>query len=289
MGKCRIEDALKLRRPTPEAVMVCGDELKEMCDPWEVVDIFEKFQEWLRRDIEHAQRLLGNARLQATVVLAIKRHESNLEVARLGCGVVAGCCQRSGLNAEIMLRAGVVEQIFRLMDEHQDDGITQDNACVALWRLAEKHANAASVIVELGGLEQIFRATAMHPANPFVQVNACFALERLYLKGEAAADGMEEFAENAMKAHPSNTQIKRGAGRLLDALRNRVAPCARSAPTVRAEHKSPTEVVFDNSADKALSLPLHDWLMALDSVGFLMAYHSDLVQNFDSLDQVIDV
>merc|ERR1719272_1896374 len=109
----------------------------------------------------------------------------------------------------MMLRAGVVDEILALMDLHQHDMTCQDNACVALWRLAERNGTGATDIVRLGGLDRIFRAMGEHTANPFVQVNACYALERLYLKGGADPEPMSRAAERAVSAHPSNTQIKR--------------------------------------------------------------------------------
>lgn len=256
-------------------------------DPWDVAEIFEKLREWLRRDVDHAQRLLSAAKLQAPVVTAMRRHGHNMEVARLGCGAVAGCCQKSNQNASIMVKAGVVKEILHLMERHSTDGIVQDNACVALWRISERHGGGAEEVVRAGGLEQLFSTMEEHLSNPFVQVNACMAFERLYMKGGASPEGMQAAANRAMEAHPSNTQIKRGAKRLLEVLAQPLLEANRPnpAPSRQVGHSRS----WTTSADKAnQETKLDDWLMELDGVGFMMEYHCGLKQNFNSLAQVVE-
>lgn len=305
MASATLEEALALRDPTPEAMSACAAILAGSdSDPWDVADIFEKLREWLRRDLDHAHRLLSGARLQATIVLALQRHGHNMEVARLGCGVVAGCCQKSNQNAALMLKAGVVQEILGLMDEHRGDGIVQDNACVALWRISERHGSGAEDIARADGLSRLFHAMQDHIANPFVQVNGCMAMERLYMKGGAPPAGMRAAAEKAMAAHPSNTQIKRGAKRLLEALGQpplvgstagfsgaAVQPSWKSSDRgwAMTSHRAAAVRAGPAPGEDALNLKFHEWLMELDSVGFLMVYYGELRQNFDSLAQVVNV
>jgi len=280
-----LEEALGLRDPTPEAMSACAASLAAQdADPWDVAEIFEKLREWLRRDVDLAQRLLAGARLQTAIVLALRRHVSNLEVARLGCGVVAGCCQKSNQNAGLMQKAGVVQAVFDVMDTHPSDGNAQDNACVALWRISERQGVGAEEIVKKDGIRRLFRSMEDHLANPFVQVNACMAMERLYMRGGASSEGMRVVAEQAMEAHPSNTQIKRGAKRLLDVLNNPVERQPTGASQMQPATTSKKPVVSCTQ----LAVPLHDWLIELDDVGFLMEYHEGLRRHFDSLAQVID-
>merc|ERR1712139_443772 len=168
-------------------------------------------------------------------VVAMGRHGHNLEVARLGCGVVAGSCQKSNQNASLMGRAGVVQEVLQLMDRHRGDGV--------------------------------------------VQVNACMAFERLYMKGGASSEGMQVAANKAMEAHPSNTQIKRGAKRLLEVLSQPLPEPLRpqQAPPRQERQFS----LWARAAGKdTREVKLHDWLVELDSVGFLMEYYDDLRQNF---------
>lgn len=293
MSTLTLEEALELRDPTHQAMQACAHTLMDAeSDVWDVAEIFDKLREWLRRDLDSCQKLLGDLKLQATIVSALQHHGANLEVARLGCGVVAGCCQKSNQNASLMLRAGVVQEILDLMDTHCDDGIAQDNACVALWRLAERNGSGAEDIVQAGGMDRLFRAMKDHMANPFVQVNACYAMERLYLKGGAPINGMREAADQAMEAHPSNTQIKRGAKRLIDVLEKSPPPqpekaMQKSQPQTSARLWQQSAGWWQGPDSKAM--PLHEWLMELDDVGFLMEYHNGLKRNFDSLNQVIDV
>jgi len=285
--------AVALRDPSPAAMVFCAGLLSKMdSDPFDVAEIFDKFREWLRRDVGLTQRLLGNARLQPIIVQALKRHGANLEVARHGIGAAAGCFQRSDQNAELMMRAGIIDEIRGLMDAHAADTIVQDMSCIALWRLAERNGSGAERIVQAGGVERVLRAMREHRHNPFVQCNACMAMERLYLKGGAPADGWKEAAEEAMAMHPSNTQIRRGATRLIEALAKSPAIPPRPRAPAREPPQKPAHVsVSDAEAarQKNLGLPFHEWLMQLDDVGFLMEYHGELRQNFDSLAQVVDV
>ncbi|CAE8635187.1 unnamed protein product [Polarella glacialis] len=279
-----LEKALEMRDPSTEAMVACRETL-EGCDsdPWDVAEIFEKLREWLRRDLGLAQKCLGEASLQSKIVLALRRHgRANLEVARLGLGAIASCCQKNDRNADIMLRAGVVQEILTLMDTHCSDTVAQDNACVALWRLAERHGTGADQIAEAGGVQRLFRAMEDHAHNPFVQVNGCVALERLYIRGAAPADGMHEAAQKAMERHPNNIQIKRGAARLLEALQRQLlsadaleVPCNAPDPCRSRPEESTRESLAEASS---LAQPLHEWLLELDSVGFLMDYHSSLKQ-----------
>ena len=55
----------------------------------------------------------SRANLQSTVVMALSRHGHNLEVARLGCGVVAGCCQKSNQNASCVESSLAVQPMAR--------------------------------------------------------------------------------------------------------------------------------------------------------------------------------
>jgi len=275
MASLDLQDALELRDPTPEAIVPCTRVLAARdSDPWDVAEILDKFREWLRRDIGHAQRLLGNAKLPAQIVQSVNLHCANLEVARLGCGVIAGCCQRSVRNADIMLQAGVVKVIHHLMVSYLEDGIVQDNACVALWRLAEQSGKVAEAIIKANGITRLQEATKAHKRNPFVQVNACIAMERLYIRGNAPPDGMAAIAEQAMEGHPSNTQIKRGAQRLLEIIR---------AP--RAQPSTNKCKLFPSTSTK---LSFYDWLLELDELGFLMEYHNVLIKHFKSLEQVLE-
>lgn len=288
-GGLPLHEALRLRDPNPEAVLACAQALEcPETDVWDVAEVLEKLREWLRRDAALAQKLLGGANVQPAVVLALKRHSANLEVARSGAGVVAGCCQRSPQNTELLVRAGAVLQIHALMDAHAGDTVAQDNACVALWRLADRCWTGAEEIVRRGGLCRLFRAMEEHARNPFVQVNACMALERLYSNGGAPPERMREAAEGAMARHPQNTQIRRGARRLLEALESSHAPLLPPlGPPVRGPARG-LAAEGQRRGDGALALSFREWLLELDKVGFLMAYLGELQRSFGSLAQVVE-
>merc|ERR1712216_507927 len=109
---------------------------------------------------------------------------------------------------------------------------------------------------------------------------------------------MGEAATKAMAAHPSNMQIKRGAKRLLEVLSQPLPEEARwqQAPTRPGRQRpvsSSSSVSFSTCAEKSRKnhhdVKLHEWLMELDSVGFLMEYYCDLKQKFSSLSQVMEV
>merc|ERR1712046_554015 len=197
----------------------------------------------------------------------------------------AGCCQRNNLNADWMIRAGAVPELLSLMDYHRADTVVQDNSLVALWRLAERQGSGADDITIAGGVARIARAAEEHRHNCFVQVNACMALERLYLRGGASSDGMREVADGALAAHPCNSQIKRGARRLLEVLRKEAEEeeeaLVEKALQMRCQRQNSS--LQQVNPRVSLELPLHEWLLELDNVGFLLEYHPELRRNFDTL------
>ena len=173
---------LDLRDATPEAMARCAKLLEDPEDPWLVAEVFDKLREWLRRDCHHVHKLMDPT-LEVQVLQALRRFgPTNLEVARLGLGVVAGCCQRNDNNTELIVAAGFVKVLMNLMDLYRADGTLQDNACVAVWRLAERRSSGAERIVEADGVQRVLTAMRGHGRNSFVQVNALLALEKLALE-----------------------------------------------------------------------------------------------------------
>ncbi|CAE7560718.1 sec14 [Symbiodinium pilosum] len=180
------------------------------------VDIFDKLREWLRgRDFSHAQQLIDPT-LEEVVVIslfpppfvhlqrveivqALRRFGTcNLEVASgLGLGVIAGCCQKNDNNSELIVALGFVKDLVKLMDIHRADSTVQDNACVAIWRLAERQSFAAERIAQVDGQQRVLAAMKEHRRNSFVQVNALLALEKLALKGVIAMDDFDQVADEA--------------------------------------------------------------------------------------------
>ncbi|CAE7334695.1 unnamed protein product [Symbiodinium necroappetens] len=255
---------MDLRDATCEALCQCSKLLEDSDDPWLVVEVFEKLREWLRRDFVHVQKLLDPL-LEVRALQALRRFGTqNLEVARLGLGVIAGFCQRNDNNTEFMVTAGFVEELVKLMDLHREDGTVQDNACVAVWRLAERHSHGAERVVETDGLRRVLTAMKDHRRNSFVQVNALLALEKLGLKGVVPRDGFHHAAHEAMKFHPRNLQVRRAALRV------------KNLEPRRVEHES--EMIPSSCSLPMKADALSRWLLSMDSYGFLMEYHARLRQ-----------
>eukprot|EP00439_Symbiodinium_sp_Y106_P039840 s2708_g4.t2 len=260
---------LDLRDATYEALCQCSKLLEDPDDPWLVVEVFEKLREWLRRDLAHVQKLLDPL-LEVRALQALRHFGTHLEVARLGLGVIAGFCQRNDNNTELMVAAGFVEDLVKLMDLHREDGTVQDNACVAVWRLAERQSHGAEKVVETDGLQRVLTAMKDHRRNSFVQVNALLALEKLALKGVVPTDGFDHAAQEAMRFHPRNLQVRRAALRV------------KHLDLRRVEHTVESEMRQQRIPSSALLIlkaePLSRWLLSMDSCGFLMEYRARLRQ-----------
>mmetsp|Transcript_39234 Transcript_39234/g.73171 ORF Transcript_39234/g.73171 Transcript_39234/m.73171 type:complete len:319 (-) Transcript_39234:8-964(-) len=261
---------LDLREGNEEALAELADILRGSTDPWDVVDIFDKLREWLRRDSNHMQQLI-DPRLQVDILHALRQFgPGNLEVSRLGLSVIAGCCKRNNQNAELLAAAGLVQDLKDLMDCHRTDAAVQDSACIAIWRLTGSETFALEKITQANVLPRLFRAMQDHKQNPFVQVNALSALEKLALQGVVSLAGVREAAMKAIDLHPGNIQVRRAALRVQN-LRK----------TLLVEEEAPSHATPRSSLPVRKAEPLCQWLLGMDACGFLMDYHVAL-QHFQT-------
>ena len=103
------------------------------------------------------------------------------------------------------------------------------------------------------------------------------------LSSRFLSQGMRAAVERSLQAHPKNIQLKRAATRLLQVLDDEAVP---TRPNHIANRACADRHELASGA-RDFAIPLHQWLLELDSSGFLMPYHGSLLRLCGSLWSVV--
>jgi len=212
-------------------------------------------------------------RQHESVIDFMRQHGHHVEFARLACSFVSLASYRSIENAGPLCRGGVVPEIFRLMEVHNDDSVLMDSACEALWRLGDR--GGAVFIRSADGEEKLLEAMHVHRENPFLQSNACNALQRLVEPGSPWLEQMCESARAAMAAHIGHSPIRRTADQLIKL-------CKQAEAELPELALSTTPSPSTARPQAGASSSLKEWLNAVDDEGYLIRYLGVLGKQFAS-------
>lgn len=174
--------------------------------------VLTKLSLWLEApSASKALALLLSSGMPTAVVHAMRKFRNSPPVAALACMHMVRASRGSAENAAAHVRAGAIEEITELMDQHSSHGGIQ-NVCLLLLSELIKDGAVARQALAHGAVSRVLRALESTSGRE-VQYNGCLAL-RLLLdsgratrtmqedSGRAARAGMQAAAMRAKEEHP---------------------------------------------------------------------------------------
>jgi hypothetical protein len=136
---------------------------------------------YLTQDLENLDPSIDNYNSIRVILAGMRFHVENPQVQGYGCATLRNVCKNSNAR-EIVASVGGIGTVIVGMRRNCDDEYVQENACSALFRLAENDLDNGVSISSEGGVAALVDAMNRHSASRKVQTEGSRILSYLFLR-----------------------------------------------------------------------------------------------------------
>jgi len=143
----------------------------------------------------------------AQLVHLLRMYQDSAWVVQHACSALATLALHDSSKKSLIVEAGAVSLIVKVMELHVNESGVQFNACAALANIAHQNGEAVAKIGHPKGLQSILQVFRHHSKDADVVRNACAAIEQIACadgssRAHLAALGAIQCITSAMRAHP---------------------------------------------------------------------------------------